>query len=48
MKVEFQAALESVSPDETTLREEVRFTVVHELAHYFGIADERLAELGWA
>ena len=27
---------------------EVRTTVVHELAHHFGIDDERLAELGWA
>ena len=44
----FQRALESVSPDEATLREEVQFTVVHELAHHFGISDERLAELGWA
>ena len=44
----FQRALESVSPDEVTLREEVQFTVVHELAHHFGISDERLAELGWA
>jgi predicted Zn-dependent protease with MMP-like domain len=48
LKVVFQAALESVSPDETTLREEVQFTVVHELAHHCGISDERLAKLGWA
>lgn len=26
---------------------EVRITVVHEVAHHFGIDDERLAELGW-
>ena len=44
----FQRALESICPDEATLREEVQFTVVHELAHHFGISDERLAELGWA
>ena len=44
----FQRALESVSPDDETLREEVQFTVIHELAHHFGISDERLAELGWA
>jgi predicted Zn-dependent protease with MMP-like domain len=27
---------------------EVRVTVVHELAHHFGIDDARLAELGWS
>jgi predicted Zn-dependent protease with MMP-like domain len=28
--------------------EEVRITVVHEIAHHFGIDDERLHELGYA
>lgn len=28
--------------------EEVVITVVHEVAHFFGIDDERLHELGWA
>ncbi|GAA1024088.1 hypothetical protein Aple_095300 [Acrocarpospora pleiomorpha] len=27
--------------------EEVQITVVHEIAHHFGIDDERLHELGW-
>jgi predicted Zn-dependent protease with MMP-like domain len=27
--------------------EEVRITVVHEIAHHFGIDDERLRHLGW-
>jgi predicted Zn-dependent protease with MMP-like domain len=27
--------------------EEVRVTVVHEIAHHFGIDDHRLHELGW-
>lgn len=27
---------------------EVRVTVVHEIAHHFGIDDERLDDLGWA
>ena len=44
----FQGALESVCPDEETLRNEVRVTVIHELAHHFGISDRRLQELGWA
>ena len=44
----FQHALESVCPDESSLRHEVQLTVVHELAHHFGISDERPTELGWA
>ena len=27
--------------------DEVRITVAHEIAHHFGIDDDRLAELGW-
>lgn len=30
------------------LRAEVRTTVVHEIAHFYGIDDEQLHELGWA
>jgi predicted Zn-dependent protease with MMP-like domain len=33
------------SPD--AIREQVRRTVIHEIAHHFGIDDERLHELGW-
>ncbi|MEV0267295.1 MAG: metallopeptidase family protein [Hamadaea sp.] len=33
--------------DEDHVVEEVAVTVVHELAHHFGISDERLHELGW-
>lgn len=29
------------------LRAEIRKTVLHEVAHYFGIDDARLDELGW-
>lgn len=29
------------------VREEVAVTVVHEIAHHFGIDDERLEALGW-
>ncbi len=28
--------------------EQVRITVIHEVAHHFGIEDDRLDELGWA
>ncbi len=34
-------------PDPAELVEEIRITVLHELAHYFGIDEERLAELGY-
>lgn len=34
------------TPDEVV--DEVRVTVVHEIAHHFGIDDARLDELGWA
>jgi predicted Zn-dependent protease with MMP-like domain len=29
------------------LEEQVRITVVHEIAHHFGFDEERIAELGW-
>lgn len=28
--------------------ESVRHTVIHEVAHHFGISDDRLDELGWS
>ncbi len=34
--------------DAEHLAEEVRVTVVHEVAHHFGIDDDRLDELGYA
>ena len=33
--------------DEQGLREEIATTLVHELAHYFGIDDDHLDEIGW-
>ncbi|MGH3117354.1 MAG: metallopeptidase family protein [Gaiellales bacterium] len=39
---------EEFGDDPTVLREEIRITVLHELAHHFGIDEDRLAELGWA
>lgn len=33
--------------DPDDIRHEVARTVIHEIAHHFGIAEERLAELGW-
>ena len=34
--------------DPDVLEEEIRITVLHELAHYFGIDEDRLDELGYA
>lgn len=34
--------------DDEALRAEVRTTLVHEIAHFYGIDDEQLHELGWA
>jgi predicted Zn-dependent protease with MMP-like domain len=37
---------QQAGPDEEAVREVVAETVVHEVAHFFGIDDERLEELG--
>jgi predicted Zn-dependent protease with MMP-like domain len=34
--------------DPELLVEEIRITVIHELAHHFGLDEDRLAELGWS
>lgn len=34
--------------DLDALRDEVHTTLVHEIAHFYGIDDARLHELGWA
>jgi predicted Zn-dependent protease with MMP-like domain len=42
----FRLPLEEDFPDPDDLAEEVRITVIHELAHHLGIDDDRLEELG--
>ena len=42
----FRLALEADFADPDDLAEEVRLTVIHELAHHLGIDDDRLGELG--
>lgn len=44
----FREPLLSICEDEETLRHEVHVTLVHEIAHYYGIDDAQLHELGWA
>jgi predicted Zn-dependent protease with MMP-like domain len=34
--------------DEDDLAAEIRITVIHEIAHHFGIDDDKLHKLGWA
>jgi predicted Zn-dependent protease with MMP-like domain len=42
----FRLPLEEDFPDPDDLADEVRITVIHELAHHLGIDDARLDELG--
>jgi predicted Zn-dependent protease with MMP-like domain len=43
----YRRPLEESFPDPAELEHEIRVTVLHELAHYFGIDEARLAELGY-
>ena len=43
----YRIPLEESFPDPEELREEIRITVLHETAHYFGLDEERIAELGY-
>ena len=44
----YRLPLEADFPDPEELEQEIRITVLHELAHYFGIDEDRLDELGYA
>jgi predicted Zn-dependent protease with MMP-like domain len=44
----FRQPILAACRDEDEVLEQVRITVVHEVAHHFGIDDDRLHELGWA
>jgi predicted Zn-dependent protease with MMP-like domain len=39
---------EEFGDDPAVLEDEIRITVLHEIAHHFGIDEDRLSELGWA
>jgi predicted Zn-dependent protease with MMP-like domain len=39
---------EEFGGDPELLVEEIRITVLHELAHHFGLDEDRLADLGWS
>ncbi|HZK58678.1 MAG TPA: metallopeptidase family protein [Cryobacterium sp.] len=43
----YREPLLDMCADLDELRDQVRITLVHEIAHFFGIDDDRLHELGW-
>ena len=43
----YRLPLEDEFDDPAELEEEIRITVLHELAHYFGFDEDRIAELGY-
>ena len=43
----YRRPLEESFPDADELRDEIRITVLHELAHYFGLDESRIADLGY-
>jgi predicted Zn-dependent protease with MMP-like domain len=43
----YRFPLENEFEDPAELEQEIRITVLHELGHYFGIDEDRIAELGY-
>ena len=43
----YRGPLTRMCDDVEELEDEITITVVHEIAHHFGIDDERLHGLGW-
>jgi predicted Zn-dependent protease with MMP-like domain len=43
----YRQAICAICRTEPEVAEQVRRTVIHEIAHHFGIDDARLRELGW-
>lgn len=43
----YRLPLEDEFPDPRELEQEIRVTVLHELGHYFGLDEDRIAELGY-
>jgi predicted Zn-dependent protease with MMP-like domain len=43
----YREAILDICHDEEDVVEEVAITVIHEIAHHFGIDDAKLHELGW-
>lgn len=43
----FAEPLQKDFPDPDELREEIRLTVLHEIAHYFGMDEDEIEDLGY-
>lgn len=43
----YRRPLQESFPDPGELEREIRITVLHELAHYFGLEEDRIADLGY-
>ncbi|MCU1513243.1 MAG: hypothetical protein JWO10_333 [Microbacteriaceae bacterium] len=44
----FREPLLAVCADLDELKDQIHVTLVHEIAHFYGIDDEQLHELGWS
>ena len=43
----YREPLVAISADLDELKDQIHVTLVHEIAHFYGIDDEQLHELGW-
>ncbi|MGD0266286.1 MAG: metallopeptidase family protein [Candidatus Methylomirabilota bacterium] len=43
----YQRPIEAVARDRREIRKEIRITVMHEIGHYFGLAEDDLADAGY-
>lgn len=44
----YREPLLDIAEDLDDLKEQIHVTLVHEIAHYYGIDDQQLHDLGWA
>ncbi len=45
--VVYQRPIEAVARDRREIRKEIRITLMHEIGHHFGLAEDELAEAGY-
>lgn len=43
----YQRPIEAVSRDRREIRKEIRITLMHEVGHYFGLAEDDLSDAGY-
>jgi predicted Zn-dependent protease with MMP-like domain len=43
----YRRPIEAVARDRREIRKEIRITIMHEIGHYFGLAEDDLAEAGY-